>query len=138
MLGSPGSASCWRLRLSKEVLLCVWPIITFLSSFAVGNSQRLGTLLPALNLSCLNGISVQLSLLFLVDRVFSASEVFPAILFCSAPFLKSRLQAGPRSPWVPSRHHVQQVCLTFFFFFAVYAVISTPQNAVSFGYKYLL
>lgn len=25
----------------------------------------------------------------------------------------------------------------FFFFFAVYAVISTPQSAVSFGYKYL-
>lgn len=137
MLGSPGSASCWRLRLLKEVLPCVWPIISFLSSFAVGNSQRLGTLLPALNLSCLNGTLLLFSLLFLVDHVFSVSEAFPSILLCSTPFLKSRLQAGPRSPWVPSQNHVQQVCLTFFFFFAVYAVISTPQSAVSFGYKYL-
>lgn len=94
--------------------MCVWLIIIFFSSLGICNSQRLDTLLPALNLSCFNTKLLQLVLLFLVGEAVLASEVFFAILSYSTPFSKSRLQAGPHPPWVPSQHHKQQIYLLTF------------------------
>lgn len=51
--------------LKENILLCV----TFVSSFAISNTRRLETLLPALDLPYLNDKSLQFNLLFLVDDV---------------------------------------------------------------------
>lgn len=70
----------------------VWLIIIFLSSLGVSNSQRLDTILSALNLSCLDTKLLPLILLFLAGDAFLASEVFlPPFSF---PYLSQR--AGSR------------------------------------------